>query len=167
MKSLPNFTSGGKVMWRVVSLGRDGEIKYRLPESREPLLWLGQRSPPPAENVHALRFDMTNRLRKGMMLGQPTFTFLYDNRFAIRFLLEGRQYVKDTQRMWSLTEMLQEGKIVVRPETRLYLPEVVWERSGEEDRLLGCYAPTKESPIPEWTSIPWIDAYFVRPLSML
>ncbi|KIP12362.1 hypothetical protein PHLGIDRAFT_331780 [Phlebiopsis gigantea 11061_1 CR5-6] len=167
LHSLRTFTSGGCVMWQAISLGRDGEIKYRLPEPHEPLLWLGQRAPPPAGKVYNLHFNVTERLQAALQRGQPKFTCCYDNRFSISIHLDARQYVKVKNMVWSLPEMLEKGKIIIRPKATLYLPEVVWERNGEEDCLLGYYRPTKKPRSLQWTGVPWVAAYFARPLSML
>ncbi|KDQ61140.1 hypothetical protein JAAARDRAFT_67527 [Jaapia argillacea MUCL 33604] len=176
------FVAGGAVVWAPVLISNTGRF-IMLDQKRgrlNPELslgWLASRQAPALKSIAGynttptpLCMDVTDLLVQ--RIGKATapsaqddfVDVLYDCRFLIRF---------STRRIVDLlqiptTETAIPSRVVIEPETRWYLPKIVWKRAGLEDQVLarlvgwwrkdGVEEP-KESPVEiEIDSIRTIDA---------
>lgn len=154
---MSQFSVGGKVQWQAVTLGRAGELKLRYPQKSEKFYWLAYRSRPPSSEKHEV--VITSQLAAA----RQTWSWLFDNRFLLTF----DPTLDEPTSGPSLSKVLKEGDIAVRPTTSLFLPRVVLLREGKKDLVLAEYRAPLSSPNPPWRGVPWVKASFVRTLSML
>ncbi|EKM55292.1 uncharacterized protein PHACADRAFT_184105 [Phanerochaete carnosa HHB-10118-sp] len=147
------FSLGSEVLWTPAVLNRCRKLKLRAPKnSEEPVFWLIQRAPPTPADEAKLTVDLTAVLRDSMDQRIP---YLYDNRFLLTFDMEW------TGKSLLMSKVLKRGRVEIRPvPQQFYLPQVVWVRKGEEDRILGRYNR-------DWGGVPWIRARCVRVLTFL
>jgi len=131
---------GNGVMWRPVSIrtGYRGKISIRIPDPRielgsDRLAWFASRQPPSNKTTdtddvtNPLILDLTDRLRQAKEKENNGVTkpleILYDCRFLLRFDMAKMPLLikfgmDDGSRMW------------VRPRTKWYWPEIVWDGPG-------------------------------------
>ncbi|KAK0196573.1 PP-loop family-domain-containing protein [Armillaria mellea] len=171
-----NFVAGSGVKWSSVIFDRDGVRALPKMSKREPgqlVGWIASRQPPTQKQLdfiepNPLYYDVTASLRKAFSSGNPSWTLLYDCRFAVRF---------DITAMPSLiAELLRfpDTQIVVIP-TDLFHPRVVFKRAGVDDEVLHSLVtldertklPGHEHPVPPQTAIvsSWISIHWIRPFA--
>ncbi|KAK0463584.1 PP-loop family-domain-containing protein [Desarmillaria tabescens] len=171
-----NFVAGSGVKWSSVIFDRDGVKALPKMSKREPgqlVGWIASRQPPTQKQLdflepNPLYYDVTASLRKAFSSGKPSWTLLYDCRFAVRFDI--------TAMPPSMMELLRfpDTQIVVIP-TDLFHPRVVFKRADVDDEVLHSLVtldertklPGHEHPVPPTSAIvsSWISIQWIRPFT--
>ncbi|KAK0482592.1 PP-loop family-domain-containing protein [Armillaria novae-zelandiae] len=171
-----NFVAGSGVKWSSVIFDRDGVRTLPKMSKREPgqlVGWIASRQPPTQKQLdfnepNPLYYDVTASLQKAFRSGDPSWTLLYDCRFAVRFDI--------TSMPSSIAELLRftDTQIVVIP-TDLFHPRVVFKRADVDDDVLHSLVtldertqlPGHEHPVPPPTAIvsSWISIQWIRPFT--
>jgi tRNA(Ile)-lysidine synthase len=147
------FTLGGEVLWTPATITNKGEVKFRIPNQSDVMeVWIAHRAPPSAWTAESLKVDMVPVLSQTK---EEYATYLYDNRFLM----------KVDKAAWEA----HGGKLLVVPASRWILPQVVCQRDGKEDEILGQYQSERKRTTGEmtWIGVPWIEVSCIRTLSML
>ena len=159
-----SFSAAAGVLWTPVILDARGQV--RAPDQQhasavkpdERLAWLASRQPPLHPDKlgpdDPLRLDLTERLSERLRNGNTTLSILYDCRFLLRFSLA----LMPENIARSLLDLDFPGSVVVRPQTRWYLPEILWNSAGKMDVLLPAdvVAGTLDHSAHRWIHIEWI-----------
>lgn len=172
------FSLGARVRWRPVVVRADGAVRMDRPlQPGEYGAWLVTReSPWSAQRAandnepESATVDCTDRILEAREQQEHILQLLYDERFCIEIQLGGMP--EDLSR--SLTDPIIQGRIMIVPDSKWWLPKVVWQRKDLPDEVLGQYAFTRKDP--QWTVdrmsfepdvVPWVQMYFVRSLQAL
>jgi len=143
------FTAGAGVWWQPVIIGATGKIKVvRVSpeeiELGERTAWMATRQPPTSAEApekgsssqlylnvtHVLAKKLASSQRSGEWTGEVLT--LYDCRFLVRFDIA----MMPKEIVDSIVGPGQNGKIVVVPGSRWFLPTVWWQRPGRPDEHL-------------------------------
>lgn len=152
-ENLVQFSSGGQVLWTPATLVKRDDIRFRLPRPKtreDELVWILQRAKPFAERAPEATVDLTPVLseEKGRYA-----TYLWDNRFLFMIDKSG---------------MESNGRLMVKPADRFFLPQITIEHDGRDDEVVGEYKLGKRlNASPSWVGVPWIRVKSIRTLSML
>ncbi|KAG7448250.1 adenine nucleotide alpha hydrolases-like protein [Guyanagaster necrorhizus] len=171
-----NFVAGSGVKWTSVIFSPHGIKELPKMSKREPgqlVGWTASRQPPTQKELdfiepNPLYYDVTASLQKAFNSGDPSWTLLYDCRFAVRFDI--------TTMPSSIIEPLRfpDTQIVVVP-TPLFHPRVVFKRADADEEVLHSLVtldertklPGHEHPVPPPTAIvsSWISIQWIRPFT--
>lgn len=182
-----HFTAGGGVLWSPAVIR--GDLTHHRDATRCPDLridtidlaagdrfgWLASRQPPFHKNTRAkghgsdpLTFDLTDQLRQaGNEVAQnheatKTLEILYDCRFLLRF------DVTSMPPEIGVSLAVGRSQILVRPRTRWYQPEVVWQVPGRTVVLAHISDESQVGGEPLHISsnglLNWIRMYWIRTL---
>ncbi|KAF7799561.1 hypothetical protein EIP86_010798 [Pleurotus ostreatoroseus] len=173
------FSLGARVRWQPAVVRADGAVRMdRAPQHGEYGAWLVVREPPwspgrvMSENEpRDATADYTDKILEAKDRDARTVQLLYDARFCIEIAVDDMP--EDVSE--SLIDRVSQGRIIVKPDTKWWLPKVVWQREFLPDQVLAQYAFADEKN-QQWTvdrpplklvAVPWVQMSFIRPLSAL
>lgn len=131
--------------------------------------WSPQRVTSDNEAENAM-VDCTDRILRAQGQQEHAIRLLYDARFCVEIKLD--RMPEDVFK--SLTDPIVQGRIMIKPDSKWWLPKVVWQRKDLPDEVLGQYTFIQKDR--QWTVdrtpveldvVPWIHMYFVRSLQAL
>ncbi|KZT26616.1 hypothetical protein NEOLEDRAFT_1155713 [Neolentinus lepideus HHB14362 ss-1] len=141
------FVAGGGVLWTPVFLMENGQFKISKSEDKHigstscsslPAAWIASRQPPFAKSLSdtrtstrkdALHLNITHLIGEKVdgVNPQEEQELLWDCRFLLR--INGRRLKTTVDRARSITGS-EDGELLLEPETRWYLPRIVWRWTG-------------------------------------
>lgn len=167
-----SLSVGSRVWWRLVHMKPHGYSINVKSCPQENLAWLACRSPQSRQASHdPLNVDITPQLCSAYREwienhGSPIVRFVYDCRFLLTF---------DVSQM-SAKAFVPSAKVLVVPRTVWYLPQVVLQVDGSEDRstIHDHIEDSRHSWSREWNpkkkrqkliKAPWVTTKYFRPLT--
>ncbi|KAI0075258.1 hypothetical protein K474DRAFT_1664426 [Panus rudis PR-1116 ss-1] len=169
------FSPGSGVLAWPVVIRPDGQVRSREPEPEDRRAWFFQRQP--AFSVERLRrlgksnplfIDITANLQSLRWKGQPSLDVIYDNRFLVRIR------VADLPKnlLPSLDDPGLKGTVVLEPDTKYFLPQLLWRRVGSKDHSLAKVVLDSKrggnnfmvGPAALKVNVPWVRISQIRPI---
>ncbi|KAH9852681.1 PP-loop family-domain-containing protein [Lenzites betulinus] len=168
------FTAGaGVIVYPVTVNVQLGTIVHRgsMPGRAEEVPgWMFARAPPHAKAVSLNAdaygvLDVTEELLKARAMGRPTYTALYDYRFAVHFdVAWPGKYIEDAV-------FSKKGRVTIVPDTKWVLPQVVVGAGSDDSTCVGKFL----WQLPEWKDScrrpvrhqSWVRMEFVRKLDAI